>query len=135
MPVHRYGDHWVVFEFGYGPDARAQYADRRSRARIVYHYRFTHPAATNGLMMTYRLARDSNLLTFALERGWQIGSGKEMFTGLKVSRLQAGLELLLSIGAVKLMSLRGQAAPARCYPWGRGDRTESHSSQARQCKQ
>ncbi len=100
--------------FGDGPNDRAQYANWRSRARIINHYRFTHPATINGLMTTYRLARDSNPIHFALERGWQIGSGKEMFTGLKVSRAQAGLELLLSIGVVKLLGLR--AKPERIAP-------------------
>jgi hypothetical protein len=105
--------------FGASPKDRAQYANWRSRARIANHYRYTHPANINGLMMNYRFARDSNVATFALERGWQIGSGKEMFTGLKVSRLQAGLELLLSIGVVKLLGLRskpGSTAPAETQP-------------------
>jgi hypothetical protein len=118
--------------FGDGPQDRAQYANWRTRARIINHYRFSHPATINGLMGTYRLARDSNPAIFALERGWQIGSGKEMFTGLKVSRLQAGLELLLSIGVVKLLGLRSK--PNRMTTDSEVAEAESGATPARQGK-
>jgi hypothetical protein len=102
--------------FGHDAQARARYANWRSRARIINHYKFTHPVTLAGLMGAYRLARDANPIHFALERGWQIGSGKEMFTGQKVSRVQAGLELLLSIGVVKLLSLRVKPAAMEKSP-------------------
>ncbi|MBN1206422.1 MAG: hypothetical protein JXB05_16040, partial [Myxococcaceae bacterium] len=56
----------------------------------------------------YGLARDSNPLHFALERGWQMGSGQEMFTGQEVSQLGAAQEfftaLAVGVAAGKLMT-------------------------------
>lgn len=95
--------------FGDGPDARTQYANWRSRARIINHYKFTHPATVEGLMLYYRVTRDTNPAWFALERGWQLGSGKEMFTGKPVSRTRAGLELLLGLGVIKLFGALAKA--------------------------
>ena len=48
----------------------------------------------------YRLVRDVNPIHFALERGWQIGSGREMFTGQEVSRLGAAFEFVASLALV-----------------------------------
>jgi hypothetical protein len=54
------------------------------------------------------LARDSNPLFFALERGWQMGSGQELFTAREVSQLGAAQEfftaLAAGVAAGKLMS-------------------------------
>ncbi|KAJ9414782.1 virulence plasmid 65kDa B protein-domain-containing protein [Fusarium oxysporum] len=84
--------------FGSGSDAPAQYANFENRRRIVGHYVWTHPATVQLQLGWYQFFRDVNPLHFALERGWQIGSGKEMFTGHDVSRLGAAGEFLLSLG-------------------------------------
>jgi hypothetical protein len=81
--------------FGAGPAAAAQYANYENRRRILAHYVYTHPATVRAELGLYRLFRDVNPIHFALERGWQIGSGQEMFTGQEVSRLGAAGEFLL----------------------------------------
>jgi len=83
---------------GDSPEHRAAYANYESRRRIVAHYVYTHPATIALEMGIYRLFRDVNPLHFALERGWQIGSGQEMFTGEDVTRLGAAAEFLITIG-------------------------------------
>src|SRR5262249_4444633 len=65
---------------GTGATAAEGYAHWENRRRIVKHYFMTHPATLQALLGGYGLARDSNPLHFALERGWQMGSGQEMFT-------------------------------------------------------
>jgi hypothetical protein len=102
--------------FGHGPEARTLYANWRSRARIINHYKFHHPATKAGLMTYYRFARDLNPAWFAFERGWQLGTGKEMFTNEPVSRTQSALEFLLGIGVIKVFGTlmkagRGAEAP------------------------
>jgi hypothetical protein len=84
--------------FGTGADAAQRYANYENRRRIMAHYVLTHPATVRAELGVYRLFRDANPLHFALERGWQIGGGKEMFTGKDVSRLGAAGEFLLTIG-------------------------------------
>jgi hypothetical protein len=88
----------------------------------------THPATVQQLVALYGLARDSNPLFFALERGWQMGSGQELFTTREVSRLGAAQEfftvLAAGVAAGKLMSatrpVPGWGVPARVEPVGPG---------------
>ncbi|HVG57511.1 MAG TPA: hypothetical protein VNA24_03095, partial [Hyalangium sp.] len=84
------------------------YAHWENRRRIVNHYVLTHPATLQQLLGVYGLARDFNPLHFALERGWQMGSGQEMFTEQKVSQLGAAQEfftaLAVGVAAGKLMT-------------------------------
>jgi hypothetical protein len=92
-----------------GPAASAEeYAHWENRQRIVLHYAFTHPNSVGYQLGLYQLARDSNPLLFALERGWQMGSGQELFTEQEVSRLGAAQEfftaLAVGVAAGKLMT-------------------------------
>lgn len=88
--------------------AAAGYCHWENRRRIVQHYFMTHPATLRLLLAGYELARDSNPLHFALERGWQMGSGQELFTAREVSRLGAAQEfftaLAVGVAAGKLMT-------------------------------
>jgi hypothetical protein len=86
--------------FGTGADSAERYANYENRRRIVANYVYTHPATVRLELGLYRLIRDINPIHFALERGWQIGSGREMFTGQDVSRLGAAGELLLSLALI-----------------------------------
>ncbi|HLL06920.1 MAG TPA: hypothetical protein VK539_40470 [Myxococcaceae bacterium] len=112
-----------------GPGASAeQYAHWENRQRIVNHYVFTHPDSVWLFMALYGVARDVNPLFFALERGWQMGSGQELFTGREVSRLGAAGEfftaLAFGVAADKLMTatrpVPGWGAPAPGAPVGMG---------------
>lgn len=80
--------------------AARQYANYENRRRIMAHYVLTHPATVRLQLGLYRLVRDINPLHFALERGWQIGSGREMFTGQQVSRLGAAFEFTAALALV-----------------------------------
>ncbi len=80
---------------GTGAGAAQGYAHWANRRRIVKHYFMTHPATLQALLGGYVLARDVSPLHFALERGWQMGSGQEMFTLRKVSKLGAAQEFFL----------------------------------------
>jgi hypothetical protein len=73
-----------------------KYANFENRLRIVTHYVLTHPATVQLQLGLFRFVRDINPIHFALERGWQIGSGKEMFTEKKF-RLGAAAEFFLSL--------------------------------------
>jgi hypothetical protein len=86
--------------FGKGAEAASQYANFENRRLIVSHFIQTHPTMVQYELGLYRLVRDINPIHFALERGWQIGAGKEMFTGQDVSRLHAAGEFLLSLATV-----------------------------------
>jgi subtilisin family serine protease len=86
--------------FGAGTDAARRYANYENRRRILANYVHTHPATVRLELGLYRLVRDVNPVRFALERGWQIGSGKEMFTGQEVSRLGAAFEFVASLAFV-----------------------------------
>ena len=107
--------------FGKKPGDALRYANYENRRRIIAHYVYTHPATIRVQLGLYRLFRDVNPLHFALERGWQIGSGKEMFTKIPVSRIGAALEftavlaLMYGIG-MALKSVKPQTTPVR----GRG---------------
>jgi RHS repeat-associated protein len=86
--------------FGTGETAASQYANYENRRRILAHYVYTHPATVRLLLGLYRLFRDINPIHFALERGWQIGSGREMFTQQDVSRIGAAAEFLASLALI-----------------------------------
>jgi hypothetical protein len=109
---------------GTGAAAEEGYAHWANRRRIVKHYFLTHPATLQSLLGGYVLARDSNPLHFALERGWQMGSGQEMFTAREVSQLGAAQEfftvLATGVAAGKLMTatrpVPGWRAPAPVEP-------------------
>ena len=93
---------------GTGAATAEGYAHWENRRRIVNHYVWTHPATLQLSLGLYGLVRDVNPLHFALERGWQMGSGQEMFTEQKVSQLGAAQEfftaLAAGVAAGKLMS-------------------------------
>ncbi len=95
--------------FGTDPEAVHKYANYENRRRIVAHYIYTHPATVRMELGLYRLVRDINPIHFALERGWQVGSGKEMFTNDDVSRLGAAAEFFLAL-AIGIAVDRGLAA-------------------------
>jgi hypothetical protein len=113
---------------GAGAAAAEGYSHWENRRRIVKHYFMTHPATVQQLVALYGLARDSNPLFFALERGWQMGSGQELFTARELSRLGAAQEfftaLAAGVAAGKLMSatrpVPGWGVPARVEPVGPG---------------
>jgi hypothetical protein len=93
---------------GTGAAAAEGYAHWENRRRIVNHYVWTHPATLQLSLGLYGLVRDVNPLHFALERGWQMGSGQEMFTEREVSQLGAAQEfftaLAVGVAAGKLMT-------------------------------
>ena len=113
---------------GTGAVAAEGYAHWENRRRIVNHYVWTHPATLQLWLGLYGLARDSNPLHFALERGWQMGSGQEMFTEREVSRLGAAQEfftaLAVGVAAGKLMTatrpVPGWGVPELVEPVGPG---------------
>jgi len=97
--------------FGGGRAAAQSFANWENRRRIVGHYVWTHPATIRLVLTAYGFARDTNPLFFALERGWQVGRGKEMFTEQDASRLGAAAEFFagLAVGIVTnkaLLSVR-----------------------------
>ncbi|HEY4851709.1 MAG TPA: S8 family serine peptidase [Streptosporangiaceae bacterium] len=101
-PAHLTGDEHTEAAswFGTGESSAWQYANYENRRRIVANYVYTHPATVRLELGLYRLIRDINPIHFALERGWEIGSGREMFTGEDVSRLGAAGEFLISLAFV-----------------------------------
>jgi hypothetical protein len=114
---------------GTGAAAAEGYAHWENRRRIANHYVWTHPVTLRLSLGLYGLARDINPLHFALERGWQMGSGQELFTGQEVSRLGAAQEfftaLAVGVAAGKLMTatrpVPGWGVPARVEPVGPGN--------------
>ena len=74
-----------------------RYSNYENRRRIIAHYVYTHPATVALQMGLYGLFRDVNPLHFALERVWQMGSGREMFTQEPVSRLRAAAEFFAAL--------------------------------------
>jgi subtilisin family serine protease len=104
--------------FGPGDTGAAGYANYENRRRIVANYVYKHPATVGLQLGLYRLVRDINPIHFAFERGWQIGSGKEMFTGEDVTRLGAAGEFLAALALVwglnkALLAARPATTPAR----------------------
>jgi hypothetical protein len=102
---------------GTGAAAAQGYAHWENRRRIVHHYVWTHPATLQLSLGLYGLARDVNPLHFALERGWRMGGGQEMFTGQEVSQLGAAQEffaaLAVGVAAGKLMTATRPVRPGR----------------------
>ena len=107
--------------FGTSADAARRYANYENRRRILANYVYTHPATVRLQLGLYRLVRDVNPIHFAIERGWQIGSGREMFTGQEVSRLGAAFEFVASLALIYgvgrvLQAARPAAGAARAAP-------------------
>jgi len=98
----------MELRLGTGAAAAQGYAHWENRRRIVHHYFMTHPVTVHYLLGLYEVSRDSNPLHFALERGWQMASGREMFTAREVSKLGAAQEFFLvlatGVAAGKLMT-------------------------------
>ncbi|HLL52451.1 MAG TPA: hypothetical protein VK447_02835, partial [Myxococcaceae bacterium] len=106
--------------FGSGTAAAHSFSNWENRRRIVSHYVWTHPATLRLTLAWYGLARDTNPLFFSLERGWQVASGKELFTEQDVSRLGAAAEfftaLAVGVAANKLLGAVRPAPPAGVRP-------------------
>ncbi|MFL5349251.1 MAG: hypothetical protein ACJ8AT_31005, partial [Hyalangium sp.] len=115
-------------ELGPGAAAAQAYAHWENRRRIVTHYVLTHPLIVGYQLLLYGAARDINPLHFALERGWQMGSGQELFTAQPVSQLGAAQEfftaLATGVAAGKLMTatrpVPGWGVPESMEPVGLG---------------
>lgn len=101
--------------FGEVSDANEKYANWSNRAEILNHYVFTHPATMNFFVGMYRQTRDLNPLAFALERGYQIGAGEEMFTGKQMSRVGSGVELVAALGLMKIGDMAVKAISNRIH--------------------
>jgi hypothetical protein len=120
---------------GTGAAAAEGYAHWENRRRIVKHYALTHPATVQQMVALYGLTRDALPLSFALERGWQMGSGQELFTAREVSRLDAAQEfftvLAAGVAAGKLMTatrpVPGWGVPAPGEPVGPGQVKAPHA--------
>ena len=98
--------------FGTGPGALGMFVNYENRRRIVAHYVLTHPATVQYEIELYRLSRDVVPPLFIAERIYEVLTGKEAFTGDKISRLRAGVELLVPIivcGALKFARVRTAA--------------------------
>ena len=86
------------------------YSNWKNRHRILKHYFMTHPATVRLLMQMYEVSRDANLLAFSLARGWQMASGKGMFTDQDVSRLGAAAEFFTMLATTVAVGNLLQAA-------------------------
>ncbi|MFL5345337.1 MAG: hypothetical protein ACJ8AT_11115 [Hyalangium sp.] len=114
---------------GTGAAAAQGYAHWENRRRIVTHYVLTHPVTVGYQLLLYGASRDINPLHFALERGWQMASGQELFTARPVSQLGAAQEfftaLAAGVAAGELMTatrpVPGWAAPQPVEPLGPGN--------------
>jgi RHS repeat-associated protein len=110
--------------FGTGAESAGAYANFENRRRILAHYVTTHPATVRLELGLFRFVRDINPIHFALERGWQVGSGKEMFTGEQKSRLGAAAEFFVALAAGytlggqagELLRFAGEAIPGTRAP-------------------
>jgi hypothetical protein len=99
--------------FGKVPEATALFVNYENRRRIVAHYVVTHPATIQYQFELYRLTRDVIPPLFVAERLYELITGQEAFTGEKISRLGATIELLVPIvlgGALKLAKMRTAVA-------------------------
>jgi RHS repeat-associated protein len=99
--------------FGESDEAFEKFANYENRRRIISHYVRTHPATSNYLLQLYRTSRDSSIVLGVAERGYQIVSGKEAFTGKEISRIRSGFELILMFG---LGALGRKSPPAGHLP-------------------
>ncbi len=98
--------------FGRGAGAAQRYAHFANRRSLVAHYVWSHPATLRLHLGLYGLFRDANPLHFALERGWRVGSGQEMFTQQDVSRLGAAAEFFTALAVgVAVERAMGLAQP------------------------
>lgn len=88
--------------FGTDPAALQCFANYENRRRIIAHYTLTHPATVQYELGLYRFSRDVIPPFFVFERIHELITGKEAFTDQDVSRLHAGIDLLIpvAIGAV-----------------------------------
>ncbi len=78
--------------------AEATLATRRRILRILT---IQNPHFSQYVTELYRVSRDFNPVHFAAERGWQVGSGEESITGVKVSRAQAAAEFVVYLALLK----------------------------------
>ncbi|MDH6147464.1 hypothetical protein OKW46_001386 [Paraburkholderia sp. WSM4179] len=91
--------------FGDSFAQRTQFCNRENRRRIVAHYIYTHPATIAYALNLYRLTRDVVPPLFILERIYELFSGEEAFTGTKISRINAAVDLAIPIVAMRLLRL------------------------------
>lgn len=91
--------------FGAAPDAKTKLANYENRRRIVAHYALTHPATVAYEMGLYRFSRDANPPFFVFERIYELITGKEAFTDQDVSRLNAGVDLLIVVVVGRVFKL------------------------------
>jgi hypothetical protein len=98
--------------FGDSLEGMTLFAFRETRLRIVKHHVFLHPLMIQYYGALYRLFRDVNPAHFTVERVYEIGTGREMFTGIPVSRGWAAVELMIPIvlGRVFRLVLSGVGA-------------------------
>lgn len=103
--------------FGDKPDTLALFVNYENRRRIIAHYVYTHPATIQYALGLYRFSRDVVPPLFIAERVYELFTGEEFGTGDKVSRLRAGVDLLIPIiiGRVLRMARAGIALQARPY--------------------
>ena len=103
--------------FGDSPDALALFVNYENRRRIIAHYVYTHPATIQYELQLYRTTRDLIPPLFIVERVYELFTGEEYGTGDEISRLRAGVDLLIPmiIGRVLRMARSGVAPPARPY--------------------
>ena len=100
--------------FGTRPTAILEFINYENRRRIVAHYVLTHPATVQYELGLYRLTRDVFPVTFVGERIYELFTGKEALTGEKVSRLEAGVDLLIPIVLGRVLRMaRGASVAAR----------------------
>jgi hypothetical protein len=80
--------------FGEAPDPREAYANWRNRQTIITNYAISDPQTVDYLGSLYRATRDFvNPPQYIAERGYQVVTGHEAFTGAPTGRLAPALEL------------------------------------------
>ncbi len=83
--------------FGETPDSLFKFVQYENRRRIVAHYVLLHPATIAYELQLYRITRDVVPPLFIGERVYELFTGEEAFTGEKVSRLHAAVDILIVI--------------------------------------
>jgi len=101
--------------FGDGAGAMNQFVNYENRRRIVAHYVCTHPATIQYELALYRLTRDVIPPLFIAERAYEVVTGQEAFTGEKLSRIRAGVDLLIAVVLARVLSAAA-GANARVRP-------------------
>lgn len=100
--------------FGDGPANTSQFVNYENRRRIIAHYVYTHPATIQYELGLYRLTRDVIVPLFLAERVYELFTGEEAFTGEKISRVRAGVDLLVAIVLARVLkAAAGLNAPVR----------------------